>query len=61
MAKPLTTTEIAEYDARILDLAHQLDADRLEMILQFAQDLLCIPCEPESESTATDFPPRLLH
>jgi hypothetical protein len=58
---PLPTPNLADYDEHLLELAHQLDADRREMILQFAQDLLSIPCEPELESTAADFSPRLLH
>jgi recombinational DNA repair ATPase RecF len=63
MATPLSTPNLTDYDAQLLELAHQLDAERREIILKFAQDLINIPYEnePELESSEPELSPQLLH
>ena len=52
---------LTDYDTRLLELAHQLDAERREIILKFAQDLLLIPYEPKLESSEPEISNRFLH
>ena len=61
MATPSPKPNLTDYDVRLLELAHQLDAERREIILQFAQDLINIPYEPEPELSAPDFSSQRLH
>ena len=61
MAIPLRTPILTDYDTRLLELAHQLDADRREIIMKFAQDLLLIPHEPDSEFSDRTSPSLFLH
>jgi hypothetical protein len=61
MATTLRTQNLTDYDARLLELAHQLDAERREIIMQFAQDLLLIPYEPDSEFSDLTSSSRFLH
>jgi hypothetical protein len=61
MATPLRTPNLTDYDTRLLELAHQLDAERREIVMKFAQDLLLIPYEPELESSEPELSPLLLH
>jgi len=61
MAIPLRTPILTDYDTRLLELAHQLDADRREIIMKFAQDLLLIPYEPDSEFSDLAGPSLFLH
>ena len=51
MATPSQKPKLTDYDVRLLELAHQLDAERREIILQFAQDLLQIGDEHELDSS----------
>lgn len=39
--------QLMDYDAQLLELAHQLDSERREIIIKFAQDLLLIGQERE--------------
>ncbi|NDH66078.1 MAG: hypothetical protein EBY26_06895 [Microbacteriaceae bacterium] len=60
MATPLRTPNLTDYETRLLELAHQLDAERREIMMQFAQDLLDIGEEQASEaSELVVFNPRL--
>ena len=52
---------LTDYDTRLLELAHQLDAERREIVMKFAQDLLLIPYEPKLESSEPEISNRLLH
>jgi len=61
MATTLRMPSLTDYETRLLELAHQLDTERREIIMQFAQDLLQIPYEPELESGELEMSPRLLH
>ena len=61
MAAPLPTPNLSAYDAQLLELAHQLDAERREIILKFAQDLINIPYETEPELRASEFSSQLMH
>jgi len=49
MARTAQKQKLTDYDTRLLELANQLDAARLEIVLRFAQDLLMISEEPESD------------
>ena len=40
MAIPLRRPNLTAYDAQLLELAQQLDAERREIVMKFAQDLL---------------------
>ena len=61
MAIPLRTPRLTAYDTQLLELAHQLDAERREIVMKFAQDLLRIPYEPELESSDLAISNQLLH
>ncbi len=50
-----------DYDTRLLELAHQLDAERREIVMQFAQDLLDISEEPVLESSTPEISNQSLH
>jgi recombinational DNA repair ATPase RecF len=49
MARTSQKQKLTDYDTQLLELAKQLDAERLEIVLRFAQDLLMISEEPESD------------
>ena len=61
MATTLRMPSLTDYETRLLELAHQLDTERREIIMQFAQDLLQIPYEPELESSDLAISNQLLH
>ena len=61
MATPSQKPNLTDYDVRLLELAHRLDAERREIVLRFAQDLIKIPYETEPELSAPDFSSQLLH
>ena len=61
MATTSRTQNLTDFDTRLLELAHQLDAERREIVMKFAQDLLQIPYEPELESSEPELAPQLLH
>ena len=61
MATPLRTRGLSDYDARLLGLAHQLDAERREIVMKFAEDLLLIPLECDFESGDLKTSDQLLH
>ena len=49
MARTSQKQKLTDIDTQLLELAKQLDAERLEIVLRFAQDLLMISEEPESD------------
>jgi len=61
MATPLRTPSLSDYDARLLELAHQLDAERREIVMKFAEDLLLIPYEPDPEPSDLAISNQFLH
>ena len=61
MATPSQKPNLTDYDVRLLELAHQLDAERREIVLRFAQDLIKIPYEPELESSEPEISNGRLH
>jgi hypothetical protein len=61
MVAPLPTPNLTDYETRLLELAHQLDAERREIIMRFAQDLLLIPYEPDPEPGDLAISNQFLH
>ena len=49
MARTAQKQKLTDFDTQLLELAKQLDAERLEIVLRFAQDLLMISEEPEPD------------
>jgi len=61
MATRSQKSNLADYDVRLLELAQQLDAAQLEIILQLAQDLIDIPYGTESGLGSLEISNSLLH
>jgi len=61
MATRSQKPNLADYDVRLLELAQQLDAAQLEIILQLAQDLIDIPYGTESGLGSLEISNSLLH
>lgn len=61
MATRSQKPNLADYEVRLLEIAQQLDAAQLEIILQLAQDLIDIPYETESGLGSLEISNSLLH